>query len=338
MDEIDPSPDSACSPTSASEVDRNTVQDTVQVDHKLEWTSESLVHAGVPSEDVPQLLELCTCVGAFQGQTEPLSDPITLLRFLNSREKVIKDALAMYRDTIVWRQSFGLYDILSTYGDVSNYCVDKSGSLNATGDVWEYSFPRKPTTAASQLISKIRFYHTLDARAEDDAPIAIWRLGSIDFAGIVREGLETQLRAGFLTHLEEMLQLGRAASSKHHKLVRCRLIIDGTGLGLGMLQYIPVLKLITGLGKAYFPETTASATIVNAPWVFARLFGAISPMLTPVMRAKVCILDTNFETGLSGHSGVDISVMPMDLGGNLPAAACPYPEKVPTGAGAIFRQ
>jgi len=36
------------------------------------------------------------------------------------------------------------------------------------------------------------------------------------------------------------------------------------------------------MGKTYFPETTASATIVNAPWVFAKIYSFVSPLLTPV--------------------------------------------------------
>ena len=39
-----------------------------------------------------------------------------------------------------------------------------------------------------------------------------------------------------MTHLEEMLQHGRAASLKRGELVRSRLIIDGTGLGLSTLR------------------------------------------------------------------------------------------------------
>ena len=50
------------------------------------------------------------------------------------------------------------------------------------------------------------------------------------------------------------------------RLVRGRLVIDGTGLGLGLLSHLSLIKSITSMGKAYFPETTASATIINAPW------------------------------------------------------------------------
>jgi hypothetical protein len=69
--------------------------------------------------------------------------------------------------------------------------------------------------------------------------------------------------------------------------VRARLVIDGSGLGLGLLRHLKVVTGITSLGKAYFPETTASASIVNAPWFFAKLYAVVSPLLTPLMRKKV---------------------------------------------------
>jgi hypothetical protein len=182
-----------------------------------------------------------------------------------------------------------LVGILATFGDVSLYDSDGSGNLTDRGSEWTYAFNRKPTTTTAEMISKIGFFHTLEATAEDDAPIAIWRLGGIDFAGIVREvivislvqvdfvpciqhyppttpppsknkmnkkrladfykhhntvflsvykGIEELLRGAFLSHLEEVLQLGRAASSRQKKMVRCRVIIDGTGLGLWMLPYL----------------------------------------------------------------------------------------------------
>jgi len=66
------------------------------------------------------------------------------------------------------------------------------------------------------------------------------------------------------------------------ELVRSRLVIDGSGLGLGTLRHLALLTTITSMGKTYFPETTASATIINAPWVFAKIYSFITPLLTPV--------------------------------------------------------
>ena len=50
------------------------------------------------------------CCG--KGVTEPLCDPLTLLRFFNSRDNVVEDAVGMYRETVAWRESFGIARIM----------------------------------------------------------------------------------------------------------------------------------------------------------------------------------------------------------------------------------
>jgi hypothetical protein len=81
-------------------------------------------------------------------------------------------------------------------------------------------------------------------------------------------------------------------------LVRGRLVIDGRGLGLGTIKHIGLVKSITSLAKAYFPETTASATIIRAPFVFAQIFRLVKPLLTPQQQRKVAIFGEDFESGL----------------------------------------
>ena len=65
-----------------------------------------------------------------------------------------------------------------------------------------------------------------------------------------------------VAHLEDALQSSRAVSRAEKRLVRCRLIIDLRGLRvLALLRRLGVVKRITAIGKTYFPEVTASATI-----------------------------------------------------------------------------
>ena len=87
------------------------------------------------------------------------------------------------------------------------------------------------------LASEVMFFGRLDApHLGDGGPVAVWRLGLVDFAGIAREGLGPACTDCFVSHLEELLQCGRAASLAKGELVRSRLIIDGTGLGLDFLR------------------------------------------------------------------------------------------------------
>ena len=54
----------------------------------------------------------------------------------------------------------------------------------------------------------------------------------------------------FVSHMEDLLQSGRAASMRRRRMVRARLVIDAGGLGLGALSHLPLIKAITSLGKA----------------------------------------------------------------------------------------
>eukprot|EP00615_Pteridomonas_danica_P003460 CAMPEP_0114332850 /NCGR_PEP_ID=MMETSP0101-20121206/3370_1 /TAXON_ID=38822 ORGANISM="Pteridomonas danica, Strain PT" /NCGR_SAMPLE_ID=MMETSP0101 /ASSEMBLY_ACC=CAM_ASM_000211 /LENGTH=93 /DNA_ID=CAMNT_0001463687 /DNA_START=123 /DNA_END=404 /DNA_ORIENTATION=- len=83
------------------------------------------------------------------------------------------------------------------------------------------------------------------------------------------------------------------------------------------------------MGKAYFPELNSTVTIVNAPWIFAKIFSVISPMLTEAMRKKIVILDGKFEGGLKTHSGLNVEVLPAFLGGCTSDDQCPEPAPVP---------
>ena len=52
-----------------------------------------------------------------------------------------------------------------------------------------------------------------------------------------------------------------------------------------------------GFGKLYFPECTKSATLINAPWVFSKIWALISGFLTEVMRNKVSIIGSDWKSG-----------------------------------------
>ena len=79
-----------------------------------------------------------------------------------------------------------------------------------------------------------------------------------------------------------------------------------------------VIRTILSLGKTYFPEVSETATLINAPWVFSKMWLVVKPLLTPVMRSKVCILGEDWEQGLKAHSGMDRAQLPVFLGGMAP--------------------
>eukprot|EP00415_Alexandrium_ostenfeldii_P002461 UN2461 len=98
-----------------------------------------------------------------------------------------------------------------------------------------------------------------------------------------------------------------------------------------------LVKRLLALGKAYFPEVNASVTVVRAPKMMAQIWTMVEPFLTPVMRAKVCILGDDFEAGLGAHSGLELGALPAFLGGRASDGDICAAMPVPKGAGVALR-
>jgi hypothetical protein len=131
--------------------------------------------------------------------------------------------------------------------------------------------------------------------------------------------------AGIEPTAEEVQQ---SFENQFGEAVKARIIVDLTGLALApALAHFAVIRDISVIGKKYFPESTLTTTVVNAPWAFARLFAIVAPLLTPVQRRKIRVLDTDFAAGLEDHSGLRLEALPRFLGGDTPDSQCPVPER-----------
>jgi hypothetical protein len=296
----------------------------------LGWDPSIVVKAGVPAASVGGVLALACVLGIKPGSVEPLCDPLTLFRFFNARGNNVEVAANMYRKTVTWREEFGLPRVMSSFGTGASY-----GGVGA-GLAAPWAFVRAPQTATAKAAQKYSCFGFLDALSPEGGPIIMWRIGAFDIAGVAREGLVAEMAESFVAHIEEVLQRIRAESLKQNTVVRARLVVDATGITVGFLSYIGVLKQIMRLGKAHYPDTTVSVTIVNAPWVFAQIFEAISPLLTPLMRKKVKILSGDFRGDFESHAKFSPALLPVFLGGETPETQCPLPAIVPAGARAEF--
>lgn len=298
------------------------------------WQAEEVAAAGVPAEVVDDIARLADLVRA--GSVEPLSDPLTLWRFYRAREGDVEVAAAMYRESLAWRTRLSIRDVMAAHGNGEDYRPDGG---RASDDASSWAWRRDAHTAEAAFIARHGFFGRLQRPAPaDGAPVAVWRPGAGDLEGFRREGLTAVLDRGFVAHLEDLLQCGRAASQRRNSVVRCRLIVDASGISMGQsFQRRNLVKGLLALGKAYFPEVNASVTVVRAPKVMAQVWTMVQPLLTPVMRAKVCILGDEFEAGLREHSGLELSALPAFLGGQASdddiCAAVP----VPKGAGGALR-
>lgn len=293
---------------------------------------DSILEAGVPVSDADSVAVLADVVGA--NGSEPLCDPLSLLRFYNCRAQDVDKAAEMYRKTLSWRKEFGIQGIMAGYGASEEY----STSGARINDVTSWKYQLEPISPEAQLARRFALFKRLDVTSPSDgAPILLWRVGIIDFAGIVREGLVDILIRSFVAHLEDIMQSDRAASHEAGKLVRAHLIIDSGGFSITNLRFLPILIRIVGILEGHWPEIMATVTVVKAPFAAVQLFKVVRPFLSPLIQRKISILGKNFDKGLRAHSGFDdLSFLPPDLGGEA-ADAYGEVEAVPVGIGDEFR-
>lgn len=277
------------------------------------YSAKHLEAAGIPADKVEDIAELAKMVGA--NGPEPVSDPFMLLRFYGARDGDLDAAAFMYRETVAWRASFSIRKAMQVHGSGEEYHQDGS---RATSDSTQWLWHRDSTTNEASFAQRHGFWGRLSRPDSDGAPIAVWRLGAFDMAGIAREGLEELMMQAFAAHMEDLLQTARALSRRKGRLIRCRLVIDAQGFSMGILKHRTVLQRIMGTGKRHFPEINATVTIVRAPLVFTRLFALAKPLLTPVMKRKICILGNDFARGLLDHGRLEVSALPVFLGGSVP--------------------
>eukprot|EP00929_Paragymnodinium_shiwhaense_P002496 TRINITY_DN102758_c0_g1_i1.p1 TRINITY_DN102758_c0_g1~~TRINITY_DN102758_c0_g1_i1.p1 ORF type:complete len:466 (-),score=72.17 TRINITY_DN102758_c0_g1_i1:159-1556(-) len=299
----------------------------------LQALSSKMVAAGVPRENADGVAALALAVGATKDNIEPMSDPLTLLRFYNAREGDIGSSSSMYKAAMAWRGTYSIPRVMALHGGGQDYDADGSRSGESTVWNWHRNAGASPE---AKFAGKHAFFGRLRKPAPDGAPIAIWRLGSMDMVGIQREGTMEVIKQALVSHIEDLVQSGRAASLKQGRLVRVRLVLDASGLGLNALKSRKALQDIMRFGTMYFPEVIASATFVRAPWAAVQVFKAVKPILTERQRRKVSFLGTDFKDGLKRHSGLEVSSLPRFLGGEVPDDEVCESLSVPYGAGKEF--
>jgi len=285
------------------------------------------VASDMPREDLVAVEQLSSELGmrASAGQ-EPLSDSMTLLRFYLHRDRVVDAAAEMYRETIQWRESFNLQQVMSDYGTGEDY--SESGSRLSAGP-WRWTW--QPSSLEAQQVAPYVFFGRLSHAAADGSPVLVWRAGQADYSGFVREELVSEMIRAFVAHFEDALQSCRSATRRWKKFVRARVVIDAMGFDLENLRYLQVLRHIMRLVQDHFPEVSASVTVVRAHWSVVALYDILKPWLTEHVQNKVCFLSDDFHDGLKQHSGLDVAMLPKFLGGLVPDEEAGEALKVPFG-------
>ena len=108
-------------------------------------------------------------------------------------------AASMYKDTLEWRASYSIPKVMDAYGKPGQYKADSSRATDTADWTWVCA----PHTPESQLAMRHAFFGRLSTKVADE-PILIWRAGSADYQGMVREGLVDLMTQAFVVHLEDM--------------------------------------------------------------------------------------------------------------------------------------
>mmetsp|Transcript_54807 Transcript_54807/g.159904 ORF Transcript_54807/g.159904 Transcript_54807/m.159904 type:complete len:352 (-) Transcript_54807:165-1220(-) len=284
--------------------------------------------AGVPAEDVHGVAELATAVGA--TGPEPLSDPLTLLRFYIGHGRCVKRAASKYRATMKWRAEYSIQSVMAEYGQPGEYLKNGGRATDAARWTWR----KHPRTDAAKLGVRHAFFSRLRRHDPiDGAPILVWQIGRADFEGFVREGIVDELIRAFVAHLEDALQSSRAASLQRRRLVRARVIIEAKDFALSTVRHLRVLIGILDLCERHYPEVLATITVVRTPLAAAHVYRMVSPFVPDLVRKKLGVFGDDFGEALRRHSGLEISLLPACLGGSASDSELGAAELVPIDLG-----
>merc|ERR1740139_1238658 len=111
---------------------------------------------------------------------------MTLWRFLNAREGILEESVEMYRETQDWRATYTIKEVMGLHGSGEAYFED--GSRDSQ-DPTMWRWQRDAHSPEAKLMHSIGFWGRLSKRADDGAPVAVWRPGALDIAGVVREDI-----------------------------------------------------------------------------------------------------------------------------------------------------
>ncbi len=223
--------------------------------------------------------------------TLPGMDDFVLLRFLIARDFDVPAAAAMVVERVAWAEEVGLDAIMAE---------------------WRGGEGGKPTTARSRAADQI-FYAGVLGVSSSGAPLMVERLGKADLAGVNREGedLLQLLLKSYIAYLETVFRALTSESVKQQLLVRSICLVDAAGCSTSTLWHINVVKAVAAIGPAYYPEMTERVLILQAPWVVAKVWTVLEPLLPAHTRSKVSIVEATPEaTEVSLEGVLEMAAVP----------------------------
>eukprot|EP00930_Biecheleria_cincta_P071667 TRINITY_DN59133_c0_g1_i1.p1 TRINITY_DN59133_c0_g1~~TRINITY_DN59133_c0_g1_i1.p1 ORF type:complete len:360 (-),score=48.34 TRINITY_DN59133_c0_g1_i1:76-1155(-) len=282
-----------------------------ETDVSYPGTAADMVQAGVPAEFAASIVELSSAVSA--KNTEPVSDPLTLLRFFFSSSQDVDKAAAMYHQAVAWRSEYSICPVMERHGDAGQYHADGCRRTDVANWIWRRNPGASPEAALAQ---RHCFFGRLGRTAPDGGPVMVWRLGQADWAGYERENLFDTLMPALAAHFEDSFQAVRAASLRRGALVSARLVVDARGVKFSVVRCIKFFRIVVDIIAPHYPEMFTSVSVIRAPGFVTALWPMIRPIVPPKAQGKVAFFGEDYASNLLAHAGIDQSILPKSLGGD----------------------
>ncbi|OQD72347.1 hypothetical protein PENPOL_c001G08095 [Penicillium polonicum] len=220
------------------------------------------------------------------GYTERL-DTLTLLRFLRARKFDVEAAKTMFTASEKWRKEFGTDDLAR-----------------------DFDYPEK------EEVSKFypQYYHKTD---KDGRPVYIEKMGKIDLNQMYKITTADRMLQNLVSEYEKLADPRLpACSRKAGKLLEtCCSVMDLKGVGITSVPSVyGYVKQASDISQNHYPERLGKLYLINAPWGFSTVFGAIKGFLDPVTVSKIHILGSGYQKELLAQ--VPAENLPVEFGGS----------------------
>jgi hypothetical protein len=125
-------------------------------------------------------------------------------------------------------------------------------------------------------------------------------LGSLDIPTWMRVETDAEYMQYAVAIQEHQSVCNDVMAAQGHYLTRHVMVFDCAGMGKQHLHYRGLRRLMPTmpLGDLYYPEILSCSLIVNAPWIFTKIWSIVSPWVGKETRARTMIASKEHTASL----------------------------------------
>jgi len=151
--------------------------------------------------------------------------------------------------------------------------------------------------------------------------VYIEKLGGIDLTALHKITTDERMLTNLAVEYERVADPRLPACSRKagHLLETCCTVMDLKGVALSRAtQVYSYVSKVSAMSQNYYPERLGRLYVINAPWGFSAIWGAIKGWLDPVTVSKIHILGSGYKTELLKQ--VPAENLPAEFGGTCNCA------------------